>query len=130
MEGDSPSKAVKKILFLEDEDILGRLYCNKLEEAGYTVKLCRNAEELIDSHKSFEPDLAFLDHGLQSQAVSGMDMIPVLKKSNPNIKIAMLSNYSEFQMKEEAKKAGANDYLLKINMSPLKLVSYVKKMAF
>lgn len=120
-ESSAPSK---KILFLEDEEILGKLYCKKLEEAGYTVKLCKNADELIDHYESFNADVAFLDQGIKDHNVSGMDMIPVLKKGNGDIKIVMLSNYSEFQMKDQAKEAGAHDYLLKINMSPSKLVQY------
>jgi len=121
------SRPSKKILFLEDEEILGRLYCKKLEEAGYVVRLCKDTDELIDHYESFDADLAFLDQGIKDHHVSGMDMIPILKNKNPNVKIAMLSNYSEFQLKDKAKKAGAHDYLLKINMSPTKLVQYTRK---
>ncbi len=118
----------KKIIFLEDEIILGKLYCKKLAEAGYDVKLCKDPEELLTTQNEFDADLAFLDHALKGESTSGMDMIPALRKKKPTIQIAMLSNYSEFQMKEAAKKAGANDYLLKINMSPAKLVQYVNKL--
>ncbi len=122
------SRAPIRVLFLEDEDVLATLYCKKLEEAGYLVKLCRDAEGLIDSHEAFEPDVAFLDHALHGKNQSGMEMIPILKKAKPDVKIVMLSNYSAFQMEQDARKAGAIDYLLKINISPNELVNYTNKL--
>lgn len=118
----------KKIILLEDELALAKLYYKKLSEAGHKVKLCTDAKELLDTYKIFNADAAFLDNTLHGEERSGMDLIPVLKKHNPKIKIAMLSNYSEFQMKSAAKKAGANDYLLKISTSPSQLVAYVNKL--
>jgi len=128
MAGKSTTKLAKKILFLEDEVALANLYYKKLSEAGHQVRLYRESRELLDSYKAFKADVAFLDNTLKGEVKSGMDLIPVLKKYNPTIKIAMLSNHSEFQMEAAARKAGADDYLLKINMSPRQLVDYVDKL--
>ena len=117
-----------RILFLEDEDVLAKLYCKKLREAGYEVMLCKDAGELLANHEAFKADLAFLDHALHGDEQSGMDMIPILKKDNPNVKIVMLTNYSEFQVRDQAEKIGAKDYLLKINTSPAQLVDYVNRL--
>lgn len=128
MAGKSGTPMSKKILLLEDELTLANLYYKKLSEAGHEVMLCTEAQELLDSYKDFNPDAAILDNTLKGDVKSGMDLIPVLKKSNPEIKIAMLSNHSEFHMEAAARKAGANDYLLKINMSPKQLVDYVERL--
>lgn len=118
----------KKILLLEDEMALAKLYCKKLSEAGHEVKLCTETQELLDSYEDFKADAAFLDYTIRGEVKSGMDLIPILKKSNPKIKIAMLSNHSEFNMEKAARNAGAQDYILKINMSPNQLVSYVDRL--
>ncbi len=118
----------KKIILLEDEAALAKLYYKKLSEAGHEVKLYTETQELLDAYESFEADAAILDNTLKGEVRSGMELIPLLKKSNPKIKIAMLSNHSEFQMEAAARKAGANDYLLKINMSPKQLVEYVDRL--
>lgn len=128
MEGKRTTAQAKKILLLEDEVTLANLYYKKLSEAGHVVQLCNDAQELLSSYEDFKPDAAILDNTLKGDIRSGMDLIPVLKKSNPKIKIAMLSNHSEFHMEAAARKAGANDYLLKINMSPKQLVDYVDRL--
>ena len=128
MGGKSGTPSAKKILLLEDELVLANLYYKKLSEAGHEVMLCLDTHELLEAYQAFNADAAILDNTLKGDVKSGMDLIPVLKKSNPKIKIAMLSNHSEFHMEAAARKAGANDYLLKINMSPRQLVDYVEKL--
>jgi len=117
----------KKILLLEDEKALADFYANRLKEAGHEVKVFTTTKNLLGLCNGFKPDIAFVDHSLAGSEVSGTDAIPTLRECNPNMKIIMLTNYSEFQMKDEAKKAGADDYLLKINTPPEILVSYVKQ---
>jgi len=119
-------KTNKKIILLEDEAVLANLYSKALSSAGYEVKHYADTVHLIKEAAQFNADAAFIDQNLSGE--SGVDVIPVLKQINPQIKIAILSNYSEFQMEEEAKKAGADDYLLKINTSPFHLVAYVNKL--
>jgi len=118
-----------KILLLEDEDILAKLYLKKLTEVGFEVRLYEEVKKLLEEVVHYKPDMAFLDHALQGVNKSGLDVIPVLKKVNPAMAIIMLSNYSEFQMKEESRKAGAIDYLLKINTSPATLANYAQRLS-
>jgi len=120
--------AIKKIFLLEDEQALASLYMSKLADAGFEVKLFDEVDKLIEASKSFKADVAFLDQSLHGAKKSGLDVIPSLKECNPKMQIVILSNYSEFQMEKAAKKAGADDYLLKINTSPNALVDYVKKL--
>lgn len=120
---------IRKVVILEDEDILGKLYASKLEEEGYSVKLFKDAKELMMMCVDDMPDLVFLDLNLRGDNEAGISIIPNLKKLNPTIKIVVLSNYSAFQMAEKAIKAGALDYLLKINTSPSLLVTYIRKLA-
>jgi DNA-binding NtrC family response regulator len=118
----------KTVIVLEDEEAIGKLYKKKLEEAGFTVKYYQVADKLNKDVKKIKADLAFLDMAIQDGDMSGLDMITVLKEVNPDIKVAMLSNYSEFQMEDEAKKAGADDYLLKINTPPSALAEYASRL--
>ena len=92
------------------------------------VKLFERAEDLIEKCDAIKPDLAFLDQALHGAARSGFDTIPALRKCNKDMKIIILSNYSEFQMREQAKRAGADDYLLKLDTPPAKLIEYIKKL--
>lgn len=117
-----------KVLLLEDEEALAKLYIKKLEEAGYQTMLCKDTQCLIDCMESFRPNIAFLDHSIQGDDKSGMDVIPVLKEKNPGMKVVMLSNFSEFQIEKAAKEAGADEYLLKINTPPNVLIKVTKRL--
>lgn len=122
-------KTKAKIIFLEDEVTLARLYTDKLKKADFEVISYTDVNTLIKNLDTLEVDIAFLDYSLHGESMSGADVIPVIKEKHPNIKIIMLSNYSEFQMEKEAKEAGADDYLLKINTPPAALVAYAEKLA-
>ena len=123
------AKTKAKIIFLEDEKTLARLYTDKLEQAGFEVISYTDINTLIKDLDTLEADIAFLDYSLHGETMSGADIIPLVRESHLEIKIVMLSNYSEFQMEKEAKEAGADDYLLKINTPPAALVAYAKKLA-
>jgi len=117
---------IEKIIFLEDDQNLAKLYVGKLRNAGYQVELCESTDELLKTIADFKPDLAFLDHALHGEGKSGFDVIEPLKKGNPDIKVIMLSNYSDFQMREATLQQGAIDYLVKLNTSPSDLVNYIR----
>lgn len=118
--------STNRIIFLEDDQILAKLYVGKLRDAGYQVELCESTDELLKTISDFKPDLAFLDHALHGEGKSGFDVIEPLKKCNPDIKVVMLSNYSDFQMRETTLEKGAIDYLVKLNTPPAELVHYVQ----
>lgn len=118
-----------KVILLEDEETLGRLYHKTMMAAGFDVKLYTDTTKLLKDLSKFVPDIAFLDHALHGESKSGLEVIPELRKRNPKMKIVILSNYSEFQMEQAAKKAGADDYLLKINTPPPALAKYAEKLA-
>ena len=129
MPKESKDTKIVKVLLLEDEAALANLYLKKLTEEKFQVRVHSDIDELFEKFDDFDPDIAFLDCSLGRDKKSGVDIIPLLLKKKPDIKIVMLSNYSEFQMEKQAKEAGAVDYLLKINTSPTVLANYAKKLA-
>ncbi len=118
----------KNILILEDEPILANIYKKNLEAAGFNVKCAVSVDEASKLLSKFKPDLALLDHGIRGEEEAGLDFIPRIKKVLPGVKIVMLSNYSNQQIQEDAKQAGVDDYLIKLNTPPKVLVEYVKKL--
>ncbi len=118
----------KNILILEDESVLANIYKKNLEEAGFNVKCAVTVDEASKILDEYKPDLALLDHGIRGEDEAGLDFIPKIKKIFPEAKIIMLSNYSNHEIKEEAKQAGVDDYLIKLNTPPKTLVDYVKEL--
>jgi len=120
----------KKILLLEDEETLGRIYTKHLEMAGFKVKWLKTTVETIETAKEFKADIILLDHSISGEEKTGLDIISDLKAILPDAKIFMLSNYSQFQMEKEVLKAGGTGYLVKIDIPPSLLADYVRKLFF
>lgn len=117
---------MKKILILEDEEILGRVYKKKLEGAGFEVLWTKTIQDTEQMVHQFSADLILLDHGISGHEKAGVDIIFELRKVLPATKIVMLSNYSDFELQSKALYEGADAYLVKINTPPKALVAYIR----
>lgn len=119
---------MSKILILEDEEVLGRIYKKKLEASGYEVLWCKTAEEAEDAACVYEADVVLLDHGIKGMEKSGIELIPHIKKMRPEARVIMLSNYSAHELQNDALYRGADAYLIKINTPPAVLIDYLKQL--
>lgn len=119
---------MKKILFLEDEEVLGRIYRKRLERAGYEVRWTKSVKETEEALEDFAPDAVILDHGIHDEERGGVELLPTLKKMAPHSRLIMLSNYSLYDLQEEALKMGADDYLVKINTPPEVLIAFLNRL--
>jgi len=118
----------KKIILLEDEEALGRIYKKKLEAASYEVHWLRTPDETGKLAKRIKADVVLLDHGIKGNKITGIDILPTIRETLPKAKIIVLSNFSKHQLEAAALDAGADAYFVKINMTPVALVAYVKKL--
>lgn len=114
------------ILVLEDEEVLGKIYKKKLEQAGYIVVWCRTAEETELKLTHLHADIVLLDHGIKGMEKSGIELIPTVKAALPESYVVMLSNYSAEQLQRNAVYSGADAYLIKINTPPQVLIEFFK----
>lgn len=117
---------MKRVLILEDEEILGGIYTKKLEQNGFIVCWVKSLKDLKENVKHNDFDIIILDNGLKDEEKSGLDVISEMRKLFPHSYILMLSNYSQGQFREEAVKEGANEYLVKMNTSPKILVQFLQ----
>jgi DNA-binding response OmpR family regulator len=113
------------VLIVEDEADIKEAYKIVLESAGYNVRTASNGEEALKVTEEIEPNLILLDLRMPQK-----DGITFLKefdtRKHPAVKIIIFSNYD---MQEEIQKAydlGAQDYVLKAEMSPKELEEIVK----
>jgi len=119
---------VKKILILEDEEIIGRIYAHGLKDAGFRVKWETTTNGALQTAKSFKPDIVLLDHAIRDEEQSGLDIIPELKKMLPDASVVMLSNYSHTQLEKTALERGAIGYLIKLETTPALLIDYINNL--
>ncbi len=116
-----------KILVVEDEDILSKVLQEKLEKAGYDVKIASDGEMGISMAKSFAPDGIVLD--LLMPKKSGLEVLGILKADDAlkMIPIIVVSNLGEDSDIKKALSAGAVDYYVKSEHPINEIVDKVKK---
>ena len=106
----SESKPVR-ILYMEDEPGLARLFQKKLERAGYLVDIARNGEEGLAMYKEGSYDVVAVDQAMP--VYTGLDVIRIMASRGPLPPMIMVTGTGSEQIAVEAMKLGAGDYLVK-----------------
>lgn len=115
-----------KVLVAEDDKFLSKAYAAKLKKSGFDVTLVGNGEEALNHIKKSRPDAILLD--LMMPVKDGFDTLFELK-SDENLKsipVIVLSNLGQPEDVDRAKKLGADDYLVKSNISMKDVVDKIK----
>lgn len=117
--------SMKKILIVEDEQTLLKMIRVIFEVAGFEVLTAINGEEAL-AQMDKKPVIVLLDI-----LMPGEDGIETLRKikameGSENIPVIMLTNFNDPEKINEAKSAGAVDYLVKSNYDVDEVVDRVK----
>ncbi|MDO8424701.1 MAG: response regulator [bacterium] len=117
----------KKILLIEDEEILIGLLQKKLAVEGYEVSLARNGEEGLQEMRRSRPDLVLLD--IIMPKMGGFEVMEEMQKDKElrRIPIIIISNSGQPVELDRAKKLGARDWLVKTEFNPQEVIEKVKK---
>lgn len=102
------------VLYVEDHDDTRVLMTIMLEQAGFRVTSVEDASgclKLVESDQRF--DLYLLDHTFPD--ASGVSLCKLIRRHDPLTPIIFYSSRALPQEKEEALRAGAQDYLTKPN---------------
>ena len=80
-----------KILVVDDDLHIQRLYKEEFEEEGYEVVIASNGQEAIELFNRENPDLVTLDILLPD--VDGIRLLRQMKEKNPKVPIIMSTAY-------------------------------------
>ncbi|OHA48587.1 MAG: hypothetical protein A2806_00305 [Candidatus Terrybacteria bacterium RIFCSPHIGHO2_01_FULL_48_17] len=117
----------KHILVVEDELLHVEIYKVKLQEAGFSVAIAQNEEEVYGALKVKKPDLILLDILLPGK--SGLEILEELRGNAEyaGIPVVMLTNYDDTQSRDKAAALGAQEYFVKANMTPTEIIRKVNE---
>lgn len=117
----------KRILIIEDEEILMNLLQRKLLQEGYEVSVARDGDEGLKTMRENSPDLILLD--ILMPRVSGIEAMEEMQKDGrlKDIPIIIISNSGQPVEIDQAQKLGAKDWLIKTEFDPQEVVEKVKK---
>jgi PAS domain S-box-containing protein len=101
----------RKILYIEDDVGLARLFQRAMERAGYEVELALNGDEGIAKFREGSYALVALDHKMPGK--SGLEVIRALVEPGPLPPTIMITGAGNERVAVEALKLGAADYIIK-----------------
>lgn len=117
-----------KILLVDDDPLLVRMYQKKMENDGYEVETANDGDMALEKVAKFKPDLILLD--IMMPNVNGYEVLTQLKKTKGTAKIPviLLTNVgSSDEDVEKGMELGAVAYLVKAGNRPSAIVSKVKE---
>lgn len=116
-----------KILFIEDDPLIVKIYTTRLTADGYQVLSAENGEDGIKLAETETPDLVILD--IMMPKIDGFGVLEKLR-ANEQMKTKPILVYSNLAQEEEIKRAqtlGATEFIIKANLSPTEMVEKIKK---
>ena len=118
---------MKKILLIEDEELIIKLLSKKLAAIGYDVSLAMNGQEGIEKMKQNIPDLVLLD--IVMPRMGGFEVMTEMKKDEKlaKIPVIIISNSGQPLELERAKELGAADWLVKTEFDPKEVAEKIQK---
>lgn len=118
---------MQRILLVEDEENIRDLYEQILSGAGFAVDTAQNGEEGYTKAKTGEYDLILLD--IIMPKLDGLSVLKRLKLApnhTKNQKVVIMSVLGDPQYIDDALKSGADDYLIKSNLTPEQVAEKIK----
>jgi len=120
------NKLVAKILIVEDDPLMTRLYQKVFKFEKYEVEVASNGMTGLEKVETFKPTLILLD--IMMPKMNGLQVLAKLK-ANPETKkipVVVLTNLAGTQDAETAMAKGAVKYIVKSEHEPKEVVKIVK----
>lgn len=116
----------KRLLLIEDEEVILELLRGRLVAAGYEVATAQDGISGFALIKETHPDLVLLDMVLPG--LSGFQVLQKMKEENllPATPVLIISNSGQAIELERALQLGVRDYLIKVNFDPHEVLMRVE----
>ncbi len=115
-----------KILIIEDDQFLNKVYKSKLEKEGYEIISLTDSDTSVETAEAEQPACILLD--LILPTLSGFEVLVNLKK-NPKTKdipVLILSNLGQQTDIQRGLEEGAAAYFVKADISPDEVIQNIK----
>lgn len=115
-----------KILLIEDDPLIYRLYQKLFTLEGFEIELAENGQLGIEKLKSFHPDIILLD--IMMPNMNGLEVMTQLKseEKTKNIPVVVLTNIADMRITNMALTKGAAMFIIKSQTEPADVIASVK----
>ncbi len=101
------------ILVVDDETDIRELIAGILDDEGYGTRTARDSDTAIAAIKDRRPSLVVLDIWLQGSRLDGLGVLDVIKQTDPDLPVVIISGHGNVETAVSAIKRGAYDYIEK-----------------
>jgi len=117
---------MKKILIVEDDQLVANIYRNKFSLEGFQVEVANEGNVGLDLARSFKPDAVVLD--LMLPRMTGVDFMKRVRAEPgfEQLPVIVFSNTYLTNMVQDAWKAGATKCLSKANCTPKQVIEVLR----
>lgn len=115
-----------KILLVEDDPLVYRMYEKLFKLEGYEVVIAENGQLALEKLLTFTPDIILLD--IMMPTMNGIEMLTKLK-SDPKTKdipVIVLTNVSDMNISNQVFEKGANLLIAKSESEPDQVLAWIK----
>ena len=116
---------MKRLLIIEDDKLVSRIYAKKFSGEGYEVQTAGDGEEGLKFVESFQPDVVLLD--LMLPGLSGVEVLKRIRATptSATLPVVVFSNIYMDGLAEEVARAGATRCLPKATTAPRQVIEAV-----
>lgn len=119
---------MSKIIILEDDNLLRKMYSDKLKQSGYEVFVYGDGKSGFQAIKKIKPTLVLSD--IMMPGMSGLEVLENMKKDNALKKIPFVFLTNLSRSDEDIRRGlelGAIGYLVKSDLTPNEMIARVKE---
>lgn len=127
---DTNTANKKRVLLVEDEPFLSGMYQTKLSLEGFDVVTAADGEDALNKIKEGRYDIVLLD--IMMPKLNGFEVLKYIRKDSApaiaKVPVIMLTNLGQKSDIEQGLLLGANDYVVKANLTPAEVVTKINKL--
>jgi DNA-binding NtrC family response regulator len=108
----------KRVLVVDDEEIVRESYKRALTEAGYNVRTVESGSDALEACRAESFDVMLTD--LKMPEMDGVEIAQAMKQEFPDVRVVIITGYPTRSSADRAAQLGIFDYLEK-PLSPERL---------
>ena len=104
-------RALRKVLVVDDDPVIGRSFDRVLSDKGYVVKTASDGREAMKKLGEDEYDVVFTD--IKMPGMDGIEVAERVKSRRPWVPVVIITGYGTEANEARAEAAGVSDFMRK-----------------
>jgi CheY-like chemotaxis protein len=109
-----------KILIVDDSEPMRRMINNFIADLASEIFECADGSEALGAYCQHQPDVILMD--LKMKTMNGFEATKQIKEIYPLARIVIVSQWDDLGLHEAARRAGAEAYVGKSDLEPLRRI--------